>query len=156
MNECGQIVQVDNGNATIKVKRSSTCASCGACGMGAHQEDMLLTIPNRLGGRVGDYAELELSSKQLIKASAITYIVPLSALIVGVTGGYILGPMIGLDPELTGSIAGLTLTVLSFLGIRLLEPRFKRGHNFSPQMVKIIDMETKGEDLDGKQQSVRA
>ena len=48
---------------------------------GGHQKDMLLSIPNTLGGEVGDYAELDLSSKQLLKASVIMYVGPLIALL---------------------------------------------------------------------------
>lgn len=156
MSECGQIVEVKDNIATIKLTRKSACASCGACGMGGHQKDMLLSIPNTLGGEVGDYAELDLSSKQLLKASVIMYVGPLIALLAGVVAGYLLGAKLDLNKELFAVILGLLFTGLSYLGIRVLEPRFKKGHNFSPQLVKIIKKDTKGEDLDGKCEGTRA
>ncbi len=150
MNEYGQIVQVKDDKAVIKINRSSACASCGACGIGSHKGEMLLTIPNTLNGEVGDYAELELSSTQVLKASVIVYLIPLIALFVGIAGGFMLAPAFGMDPELLGAVSGIGLTVIAFLGIRAVEPRFKKNHSFSPKMVNIIKTKKKGEDLSGK------
>jgi sigma-E factor negative regulatory protein RseC len=150
MNEFGEIVEVRNNEAVVMVRRSSACGKCGACQMSENQEQMLLTIPNPLKGEVGDYVELELASSQVLKASAITYLIPLGALILGVTAGYAFGPRFGLNQELAGSILGLLFTGFSFLGIRAMEPAFKKGHSFSPQMVNLIKVEKKGEQDNGK------
>lgn len=150
MNEYGEIVELKNNEAVIMVRRNSACGKCGACQMGSHADEMLLTIPNLLNGEVGDYVELELASSQVLKASAITYLIPLGALILGVAVGYIFGPDYGFNPELVGSILGLLFTGLSFFLIRAMEPKFKKGHNFSPQMINIIKMEQKGDLDNGK------
>lgn len=147
VNEFGEIVEVKNSEAVVMVRRSSACGKCGACQMSENQEQMLLTIPNPLRGEVGDYVELELASGQVLKASAITYLIPLGALILGVAAGYVFGPRFGFNPELAGSILGLLFTGLSFFGISAMEPLFKKGHSFSPQMVNLIKMTKKG-DLD--------
>lgn len=150
MNEYGEIIELKNNEAVIMVRRSSACGKCGACQMGPGSDEMLLTIPNILNGRVGDFVELELASSQLLKASAITYLIPLAALILGVILGYVFGPDYGFNPELAGSLIGLLFTALSFFIIRAMEPKFKKEHNFSPQMINIIKMEQKGEQDNGK------
>lgn len=150
MNEFGEIVEVKNDEAVVMVHRSSACGKCGACQMSENQQRMLLTIPNSLKGEVGDHVELELASSQVLKASVITYLIPLAALILGVAAGYVFGPRFGFNQELAGSILGLLLTGFSFLGIRAMEPIFKKGHSFTPQMVNLIKMTKKGELDHGK------
>ncbi len=150
MNETGFIVEVKDTMAVIRISRSSACGKCGACQLGCHQDEMLLTIPNQLHGEVGDEVELELSSTQLLKASAITYLIPLAALILGVLGGYMLAPGLNVNPELLGAGAGIFLTVASFFGIRAMEGLFQRGHSFTPRMINIIKGITKGEYDNGK------
>ena len=150
MNEYGEIVEIQDNNAVVKVKRSSACGNCGACAMGTRPDEMLLTVPNPPQGHVGDYVELELASGQVLKASAITYVIPLLALILGVVLGYLLGKEFGFNQELAGSLLGLLFTVLSFFGIRAMEPRFQKDHQFAPQVIQIIKADRKGEMEDGK------
>src|SRR5665648_116350 len=97
MNEYGEIIELKRDEAVVMVQRSSACGKCGACEMSRNQDKMKLTVANHLKGEVGDYVELELSSTQVLKASAITYLIPLGALFIGVAGGYILSPRYGLD-----------------------------------------------------------
>lgn len=150
MNETGWIVETKGGQAVVRIARNSACAQCGACQLGCHQDEMLLTIPNRLNGEPGDAVELELSSNQVLKASAITYLIPLAALIFGVFLGYRLAPQWGMDPDLLGGGLGLFLTIGSFFGIRGMERLLKQGNQFSPQMVKIYKGYRKGEMDNGK------
>ena len=150
LNEYGEIVSLQNGEAVVMVHRSSACEKCGACQMGAHADEMVLTIPNPLKGEVGDRVELELASGQVLKASVISYLFPLCALILGVAAGFLLAPRYGFNPELTGTLLGLLFTGISFLVIWRLEPVFKKGHRFSPKMVNIIKESRKGEQEDGK------
>ncbi|MGI6538048.1 MAG: SoxR reducing system RseC family protein [Caldicoprobacterales bacterium] len=150
MKEYGEIIELQGDKTVIKIKRSSACASCKACSIGTCSDEMLITVPNSLNGKAGDYVELQLGSDQVLKASAISYLIPLSALILGVAGGYAFAGKFDWNPELTGSISGLLLMVLSFFIIRGMEPKFKKENQFTPMMVKIINRLQKGEVEDGK------
>ena len=72
MTEFGEIIEIQGNQVVVKVNRSSACGKCGACSMGAHPNEMMLTVSNPLQGEVGDLVELELESSQVLKASAIT------------------------------------------------------------------------------------
>lgn len=150
MNEYGKIIAVEGDEALISIRRSSACDSCGACEMGCHEEEMRLTVNNSLNGKVGDYVELELSSKQVLKASAITYLIPLFALILGIAAGYWIARRLNFNPEVTGSILGIGFTVLAFYIIKAFEPVFRRGNKYSPQMINIIRNSMEGENKNGK------
>lgn len=150
MKERGQIVEVtEDGLAVVKIKRSSYCSSCGACNMGAHQDEMLLTIPNRLKGEPGDLVELDLEATSILKASAIAYLIPLAALLIGVVLGYVLAYRVNGNAELFGAIGGILMAILAFLGIRMMEPIFRRQRKYSPQMVTIIKQFSKGDGSNG-------
>lgn len=117
--------------------------------MGAHQDEMVLTIPNRLKGKPGDLVELDLESATILKASAIAYLFPLAALLVGVILGYMLAYRVNGNAELFGAVGGILMASLAFLGIRMMEPIFKRRRKYSPQMVSIIKQFSKGDESNG-------
>lgn len=138
MTEVGEVVRTKGDMVVVRLKRSSACSRCGACGLGAGPDDMFLTLPNTLKAKPGDLVELSLESGQLLKASAITYVIPLIALIVGVIMGYMLGGRIGIDRQLAGAILGLVFTAAAFGVIRTLDPLFRRSNHFVPRMVSIL------------------
>lgn len=150
MKEIGKVTQIDEGDATIIIQRSSSCASCNACSMGKNQNEMILKVSNELGATPGDWVELDLESISILKASAIAYIIPLIALLLGVAGGYGLAGKFSLNPEFLGALGGILLTALSFLGIKLMEPILNKKGDYSPKMISIINTSWKGEDRDGK------
>jgi sigma-E factor negative regulatory protein RseC len=150
MNEYGEIIALKDDQAVVMIRRSSACEKCGACEMGSHSDEMLLTVSNHLNGEVGDAVELELPSSQLLKASAITYLIPLGALILGVAVGYVVAPEFEWNPDLTGAVIGILLTAASFLCIRAMEPYFKKNHKFSPRVIKIVKGYRKGDCDDGE------
>ena len=150
MIEMGQIVNVEDSIATVKIRRGASCGSCTACGMAKDQSEISFRIVNDLNAQTGDWVELELESKSLIKATLIVYLLPLVALILGVVGGYALAGRLSGNPDLYGAIGGILFTVLSFLGIRALDPIIRRNGDYSPKMISIINLHSKGEIMDGE------
>lgn len=150
MKELGKVTDIKDRVATVKIQRSSSCGSCTACGMAKNQDEMLLTVSNELGAKLGDWVELDLESVSILKASAIVYLIPLISLILGVAGGYALAGQFSGDAELYGAVGGILLTILSFIGIRAMDPVLNKKGEYSPKMVSIINSSSKGENTDGK------
>lgn len=140
MREVGEVIRVEGDRAIVRIQRSSACRHCGACGLGAISDEMLLTLPNSLNAKPGDMVELSIESVHLLKASAITYLIPLAALILGVIVGYVLGGYLAVDRQLAGAVLGLAFTGLAFMLIRTLDPVFKRSNNFTPTMVAVLNV----------------
>lgn len=145
MTEVGEVVRIKGDMAVVRIQRSSACRHCGACGLGAGPDDMLLTLPNSLNAKPGDLVEVSLESGQLLKASAITYLIPLVALIVGVIVGYALGGYMAVDRQLAGAVLGLVFTAVAFGVIRALDPVFKRSNHFTPRMISILNNKNIGD-----------
>src|SRR5690554_2361147 len=125
MKEIGEIIDTTGNHATIRIQRSSYCSKCGACKMGAHEDEMQITVPNRLNGEIGDFVELDLESSKILKASAIVYLIPLACLFLGIALGYWLGPKLSIGSDIAGAVAGIVLTILAFVVIRTLDPVFR-------------------------------
>ncbi|HZJ82232.1 MAG TPA: SoxR reducing system RseC family protein [Clostridia bacterium] len=139
MKEIGEITQVKDTQATVKIKRNSSCGSCNACSMGQNEDEMFITVSNDLGANPGDWVELDLESLSVLKASAIVYLIPLFALILGVAAGYALARYVSGNAELYGALGGLLLMVISFFIIRAMEPALNEKGEYTPKMVSIVD-----------------
>ena len=101
---------------------------------------MYLKINNNLDAEVGDIVEFETNSKSVIKASFIAYIVPLIFLIIGMGLGYYINStyMLMASSDALGAIFGLVFVAVSYLIIKMLEPKFKQNKAFLPVMVNIL------------------
>ena len=66
----------------------------------------------------------------VLKALAIVYLIPLIGLILGVAGGYAIANQLSLDAELCGAVGGILVTVLSFIGIRAMDPILNKRQLF--------------------------
>lgn len=148
--EIGKVADIKDKTAIIKIQRKSSCGSCTACGMKKDQNEILIPVANDLGAKLGDWVELELKSISILKASTIAYVIPLIALIIGVVGGYALAEQLSQDTELYGAIGGIIFTILSFVAIRVVDPLFNKKGDYTPKMISIINLSSKGEMEDGK------
>ncbi|MFZ5974571.1 MAG: SoxR reducing system RseC family protein [Bacillota bacterium] len=141
MKEIGQVISTENGMARVRFERSSACKDCGACMMSQSQKEMILNTENTLHASVGDWVQVDIESPALIKASLISYIFPLSMLIVGLVLGYFINQAVHIfnNSEIAASILGLLFVVAAYYSIRLLEPKFRKNKGFVPKMVVMVD-----------------
>lgn len=149
MKEYGVVLNLENGNAVIGLKRNSACSSCGACELGSNHAQMEITLENTVDAKPGDTVEIQLPASQFLKASAILYLLPLVALILGIVLGYYAGVSLDLNADMIGAVTGILFTILSYVSIRRLEPRFRKNVDLSPTIISIY-RGVKGEEDNGK------
>lgn len=138
MRESGRVVAVEDGVASVLFRRSSMCAKCGACGIGAGQDDITVSVPNTLGARIGDAVTVQFTSRNALASSALGYVFPLLMMFVGIFVGYAV-PQIGpLVPDAAAAIFGLAFTVAAFLVLRLLNPLFRKRFSNVYTMTEIL------------------
>ena len=132
MERVGEVVEIlEDGKAVVRFERTKACKNCKMCA-NAGENHALTEVENTLKAKVGDLVEISLHSKSLIQATLIAYGIPLILLLAGVIVG-------SMWSDAVGAIAGIVLALVSFVILRLLEPRFSRVKTFKPRMIDIVD-----------------
>lgn len=132
MGEIGQVVDADKKMLTVKLTRTEACAKCRACTAGFSKNDMLIQAENLCGASLDDYVNIELESKDFLKAVIIMYGVPFASFVLGIAAGILLT-----GSEFFAFTAGLVFMVISYLIIRLNEGYFK-SKNYMPAATEIV------------------
>lgn len=140
MDQIGRVVALKGTAAVIQLERNSACEKCGICHMG-ETKTMQLEVENSIGADVGKRVLIEMDRVNVLKASTIVYIVPLMALLLGVGLMYLIHhyyPLPG-SPDWWGIGVGFVFFALSFVGIRLREPVWRKDPNYTPSIVRIVE-----------------
>jgi len=140
LQETGQVIESFGETVTVTMKRSSVCASCGACGLLAPgaSSDIVVEAKNLVGATAGDTVRLQVGTTDYLTATAVVYLLPLAAAIVGFLLGALIAPHTVWSKH-TASVAGALFGfVLSFAGIRAYDQKAKREGRCKPSVVEIL------------------
>ncbi len=143
MNQVGQIVKIVNSDtAMLKMKRMSACAKCGKCkSIGdSESQEILVEVDNTIGARVGDTVEVTMDNINILKATALVYIVPLIGLMLGVFVTYFILTYAKITPhiEVISGVMGIIVMLLSYLILKANDRKFKESKKFLPRVEKIL------------------
>lgn len=133
MTESGEVVDIEKGKAYIMFKRTSMCKNCGACGITAKSDNVVLSLENTLNAQIGDIVLVQFTGKNALLSSFIAYGIPLLMLFAGILIGYALPYNISGSKDAAAAVCGLIACALGFLILKLLNPYFKKklGNAFS-------------------------
>ncbi|MEG1559252.1 MAG: SoxR reducing system RseC family protein [Clostridia bacterium] len=129
MLETGEVIEVNGKIARIKFKRGKMCGKCHAC-MSLSSDELAVELDNTLDAHVGDFVNISLHEKSIVKAGLIMYGIPLVMLILGAY----LGSLIG---DLYAAAFGAIFAFSSYFILRLFEKRFKKMDEFNPKMISF-------------------
>lgn len=145
MNQQGYIIEiVDDKTAKLKMQRHSACASCGKCQtLSSESKEILVEVDNSIGAKPGDHVEVNMENMNVLKATALAYLVPLIFLLVGTIVSYFMLDMIistqGIIVELISGIIGIMLMLLSYVILKRNDSKFRDSRKFIPVITKIIE-----------------
>lgn len=145
MNQQGYIIEiVDDKTAKLKMQRHSACASCGKCQtLSSESKEILVEVDNSIGAKPGDHVEVNMENMNVLKATALAYVVPLIFLLVGTIVSYFMLDMIissqGIIVELISGIIGIMLMLLSYVILKRNDSKFRDSRKFIPVITKIIE-----------------
>lgn len=133
----------DNENkAKVVIQRHEMCGDCKACDMRKSDKKMVALATNKAHAKVGDHVAISMEMASLMKASSIAYGLPLLGFLIGVFAGYYAAPSFGLNQALTGFFAGIILTAVAYLIIKLLDKRGTFGHGkYEPTITEVLPPE---------------
>ncbi|NLP47204.1 MAG: SoxR reducing system RseC family protein [Epulopiscium sp.] len=139
MREKGMVIKQEQGMVLIQLIRHEACQNCGACSMGAQDQEMIITAENHCQAKVGDWVYLDLEQSNFFKAVGIMYGLPLISLLLGLLLGYGLATWIGQTTlkEPLALLFALMMMAITFLWIRSKESKWSK-QKFRPIAVEIV------------------
>lgn len=138
--ERGIVQQVGRSTATIRIQKSSYCATCGSrdkC-QTLSDRDMLIEVINDLHAREGDQVEITVPTRSLLKLSLLVYLLPIVLLIIGAYLGGEWAESTHRDPTLCSVIGGMGAMVLSFVILKGFDRKLRGKREYSPRMLRIL------------------
>lgn len=140
MNQQGYIIEiVDRKTAKMKMKRHSACAACGKCVTSSETKDIIVEVDNSIGARVGDRVEVNMESVNVLKATALAYVVPLISLIIGIVGTfYLLNSMNARYAEGVSAFIGVGFMLITFAFLKKNDSKFRDSKEYIPIVTRIL------------------
>ena len=138
--EEGVIEKTFEEKAQVRVKKSSACASCGSkdsCHV-MGDKDMLIEVANRLHAREGDYVELSVPAKSLMKLSLLVYLLPVVALIIGAYFGGLWADFFHISSTLASILGGCIVMGTTFFGLKWFDRTLENRVQYHPRITRIL------------------
>jgi len=137
MIETGIVTKVEKNLASISMVRGEQCHGCTVCKTFGDGSIELIAI-NKAGARPGDRVEVEIDPGQVVKHSAIVFLLPVVSLMIGYFLGTSYLPRIGLSTEAAGIIGSLGLMILSFGVIVIFDRRARRSQQTNARINRVL------------------
>jgi sigma-E factor negative regulatory protein RseC len=140
LKQYGLVVSRRNENVVIEVTRSSACGDkCGSCGGNCEKRVIKAEVKNRLNAKIGDYIEVEVADKSILKAALIVYIMPLALLFVGIWLGYLVGNSFeNTNEEIITILMGITFMIISMFFLKRIDVKIKKNSKYQFYMSRIL------------------
>ena len=144
MNQQGYVMEiVDNKTVKLRMQRHSACASCGKCkDLSYESKEILVEADNTIGAHIGDYVEVNMENINILRATALAYLLPLVFLIIGTSISYsLLYSITSIDDivlELISGGMGLCFMLVAYIILRKNDKKFRESRKFIPVITKIL------------------
>jgi len=113
------------------------------CGGG--RDDAMVSI--RGDARVGDMVEVDMPDAQVLKVSAIAYVIPLLGLLLGLW----LGSLLFQNQELLVFGTGILMLALAYAGVKGFDARAALHPRWQPRLIRVLGPEeTQDPDRNGQ------
>ena len=123
----GRVQKKERNLLEVCFEQHEQCSSCGLCGRQA------MTMSIKGTAEVGDWVDVELPDAQVLKASMLTYAVPLVGLILGLWLGSELFP----GREAMSLLTALIGAVIFFAGVRLVDRTLREKAAWQPRIIAV-------------------
>ena len=152
INEQGIIEKVNKGKALVRIQRRSACESCsskGSCSISAR--DVTIEVPNDLKAEKGDRVEISVPDGALLKISALVYLFPIIALMIGAFMGASFAKPFHADPSVTAIFGAAIFMGIAYFCLKMIErKRQAGGSKDTPRMTRILVNETSPQTCDSR------
>ncbi len=140
MEQVGFVRNIIDGKVELEIKRVSGCGdNCKGCGSSCDIPAHVITLPNKINAKIGDFVELKGEPKKLLKYAMIVYMIPFIFLIVGIVIGNNYFKGIG-NPnyEVLSFLTGLVSITISYFLVRIIDKNISKKDEQSISLVKVL------------------
>lgn len=140
MEQIGYVNKIDGNTAQVVVRRVSLCGDkCTSCKGSCNVPGISVNIENVLGAKEGDFVEVRMKTKTVLKSAFLVYAIPLVMLIIGITAGISIFKNLGFSNyESYGFLTGLIFLGISYIVLRKIDNYIKKKNSLVFEMVRII------------------
>lgn len=124
----GRVVNALDGEIEICFERPEACDHCNACTGQKHET----LVKIRGDAPLGSLVDVEMPEGQVLKASVLAYVLPLTLLILGVALG-----MTVFGSEIAGAILGVALMGVSYGLLRVFEKKSRNDRKWQPYLAAV-------------------
>jgi len=130
----GEVIEVHENLATVVFDRPDACANCNGC-LGKQ----CTRVEIEVSAGVGDTIEVEMPDHNVLKASAIAYLLPIGLLVLGLLLGDALhAPLsVSIAKDLFTALSGLFLFVVGLLFVRAIDRGLSRKEKWKPVVLSV-------------------
>lgn len=129
----GKVIQAEGNALEVCFSRMETCEACGMCGSG--RADSVIKIKGT--AHRGDMVDVEMPDAKVLKASALTYLVPLTGLILGL----ILGTEIFPAEEVKVLMMGFAGMATGLVILKLVDRKLGHSEKWQPHIVAVYPID---------------
>jgi len=122
----------------ISLKKKESCHKCRACNDDG-AEAVSIEAHNAAGAKAGDCVEIEISTRGVVAASSIVYLLPIAFLLAGYACGSAWSRFFyDSNSESLGILCALAFLAASFMVVRYYDRRVRRKGNLRAQVLRIM------------------
>jgi sigma-E factor negative regulatory protein RseC len=140
--EKGVIEKVVGEKATIRIVKTGSCAGCSekdACHMRiGGDKPIIIDVDNHLGARAGDFVEVAIPTRSLLKLSFAVYFLPVLAFVAAAVIGAEWGHLAHLSPDVASFVFGGSILLVSFLLLKRLDRGIRKKGQYYPRMTRVV------------------
>lgn len=140
MEQFGRVIKVKGDKAEVEVFRASGCGgNCGSCG-GCESTSLTVEAENSVNASVGQFVKIDSSTKGVMFAAFITYIIPAILLIASYAAAFytLISKGYSKSAELIGVVVGLAVLGLYFLILKAMDKKLVKNKGLVIKIVQII------------------
>lgn len=125
----GTVVKQEHSGVLVSFERLAACHGCNACG----REKQTTTVFVPGNARQGDRVSVQIPDVQVLKASALMYLIPL----IGLVAGLFIGGAATSGRDLGMVVGGLIGLIISALLLKMADKRLGKRSAWQPRIVAV-------------------
>lgn len=137
----GEVVEKEGGMLGVVFERPEACAHCGGC---LHKHCSRVQIKG--DAEIGDTVEVDMPDGEVVKASALMYIVPVCAFLLGLLLAWLVyrGGTIRMAEDLFYSVCGVLACAVGLGMVWVVDKKLRKAQKWQPRVVAVHKPEANG------------